>query len=188
MAAGLMALGHHEIDAAGLVGLGVLDLAGQGADQDAAAVAFLENVRRRCAQGIDHDLEARIGEGYVEQLAAQVVGPTDLLAADAVGTAFRIRWQGGDAVALQHRLHPGFVTLRNHRLQVADLALLQLLGHDYVDAEGEVAEPFADPVEFPAQLLWREAGGAEHAQAPGLADRHHHVAAVAEGEDGQGDT
>ena len=40
-----------------------------------------------------------------------------------------------------------------------------------------------DPVELDLELLGREADGAEHAEAAGLADRDDDVAAVGEGED-----
>ena len=40
-----------------------------------------------------------------------------------------------------------------------------------------------DPVEFDLELLGGESDGAEHAEAAGLADRDHHIAAVREGED-----
>ena len=72
--------------------------------------------------------------------------------------------------------------------------LLQLLGahiahalvflrNDDIDAVGLVADVLVDPVEFFLQLLGGKAHRAQHADAAGLAHRHHHVAAVGEGED-----
>ena len=46
-----------------------------------------------------------------------------------------------------------------------------------------VADVLVDPVELDLELLGGEADGAEHAETAGLADRHHHVTAVREGED-----
>ena len=60
---------------------------------------------------------------------------------------------------------------------------LVLVGDDDVDAVGVVADVLVDPVELDLELLGREADGAEHAEAAGLADRDDDVAAVGEGED-----
>ena len=61
-------------------------------------------------------------------------------------------------------------------------ALVFLRDHD-VDPVGLVADVRVDPVELLAQLLRREAHGAQHAEAAGLADGDDHVAAMGEGED-----
>ena len=60
---------------------------------------------------------------------------------------------------------------------------LVLVGDDDVDAVGVVADVLVDPVQLDLELLGREADGAEHAEAAGLADGDDDVAAVGEGED-----
>ncbi len=47
---------------------------------------------------------------------------------------------------------------------------LVLVGDDDVDAVGVVADVLVDPVQLDLELLGREADGAEHAEAAGLAD------------------
>ena len=65
--------------------------------------------------------------------------------------------------------------------------LVLIRDHD-VDAVGVVTNVLVDPVELDLELLRAEAHGAEDAEAAGLGHRHHHVAAVGEGEDGEFNT
>ena len=65
----------------------------------------------------------------------------------------------------------------------SSLHALVLAGDHDVDAVGLVADVLVDPVELDLELLGREADGAEHAEAAGLADGGDDVAAVGEGED-----
>ena len=60
---------------------------------------------------------------------------------------------------------------------------LVLAGDHDVDAVGLVADVLVDPLQLDLELLGREADGAEHAEAAGLGDGGHDVAAVGEGED-----
>ena len=60
---------------------------------------------------------------------------------------------------------------------------LVLVGDHDVDAVGVVADVLVDPVQLDLELLGREADGAEHAEATGLADGDDDVTAVGEGED-----
>ena len=60
---------------------------------------------------------------------------------------------------------------------------LVLVGDHDVDAVGVVADVLVDPLQLDLELLGREADGAEHAEAAGLAHRDHDVTAVGEGED-----
>ena len=64
---------------------------------------------------------------------------------------------------------------------------LVLVGGDDVDPIGVIADVLVDPVELDFELLGGEADRAEDAEAARLADGHHHVAAVCEGEDRQVD-
>jgi hypothetical protein len=59
-----------------------------------------------------------------------------------------------------------------------------VLGNHHIHTVGFVADVFVDPVQLLAQLLRIHETGAQHTQATGLADFHHHVAAMGKGEYG----
>ena len=99
------------------------------------------------------------------------------------------------AVIGQHLLDEAAVLLGDrgpqHLLELlrVDLAhALVLARDDDVDAVRLVADVLVDPVAFDFELLRREADGAQNAEAAGAADGRDHVAAVAEGEDGEFDS
>ena len=86
--------------------------------------------------------------------------------------------QFGDEVAVVVGDAAGQVAAR----QLLALAL-ELGGHDDVDAVGLAAHLVVDPGQLLVELLGRERGRAEHAEAAGVGHRGDDVAAVAEGEE-----
>ena len=84
------------------------------------------------------------------------------------------------------------VALGDHGLQLClellgvELAHALVLARDHdVDAVGVVADVLVEPGQLGLELLGAEAHGPEHAEAAGVGDGGHHVAAVGEGEDGE---
>ncbi len=59
-----------------------------------------------------------------------------------------------------------------------------VLGDHHIHTVGLVADVLVNPVQLLAQLLRIHKAGAQHTQATGLADFHHHVAAMGKGEYG----
>ena len=53
-----------------------------------------------------------------------------------------------------------------------------VLGNHHIHTIGFVADVLVDPVQLFAQLLRIHKTGAQHTQTTGLADFHHHVAAM----------
>ena len=88
----------------------------------------------------------------------------------------------------QDVLHEVAMRLRDQLVQVfARLLGLRVVvgGDDHVHAVGPAVDMLVDPAQFGLELLRREGGSAQHAEAAGLGHFHHHVAAVREGEDRQ---
>ena len=79
--------------------------------------------------------------------------------------------------------HGGELGLELDRVELAHA--LVLAGDDDVDAVGVSPHVLVEPVELDLELLGGEADGAEDAEAAGVGDGRHHVAAVGEGEDGE---
>ena len=90
-----------------------------------------------------------------------------------------------DPVAVMLRDH--LLQLLAHPLRVELAGTLVLRRHHHVDAVRLAVDVLVDPVQLDLELLGRERQSAEHAEAAGLADRGHDVAAVAEREDRQVD-
>ena len=63
-----------------------------------------------------------------------------------------------------------------------------ILGDQHVDAIGLAVDMVIDPFQFPFDGLGCVDGRAQHAEAAGAAHRGHHVATMAEGEQGKFDT
>ena len=90
----------------------------------------------------------------------------------------------GDAVLVLEVLDERAVLVRDHLLEVLEVALDERRRHEQVDAERLVSDLVADPADVGAQLIGREAGGAEDADASGVADGGDHVLGVRERDDG----
>ena len=94
---------------------------------------------------------------------------------------------GGNAGAIEHPAHEGQVLGRQQPIGIVlGLALGAVLvggGHQDVDAVGPAADVIVDPLQFGIDPLRAHARQAQHAQATGLGDLDHHVAAVRERED-----
>ena len=128
-----------------------------------------------------------MGEGDIEQSGGMGRGPAD----HPVGAPLRF----GDLrhTVVGEDLEGELLVLR--RYQSPDLGL-ELVGvhlvhalvlgrNDDVDPVRLVADVLVDPSELHLELLGSEADGTEDADAPGVGDRGHDVAAVGEGEDGE---
>ena len=148
------------------------------------SLTSVDDVGRRRAQGVGDELDLVVAQGGLEQRRARGLGPAHhpgaALALGGLGDAVLVQQPAGEAsvVVGHHRLE---LRLELHRVELAHA--LVLAGDDDVDAVGVVADVLVEPLQLDLELLGREADGAEHADAAGVGDGGHHVAAVGEGED-----
>ena len=87
----------------------------------------------------------------------------------------------------------GAMLRRNPRLEALPGDVLLARGRDvfrdqHVEPIGLAVDVIVDPFQFLLDRFGRMRGGAEHAETAGAADRGHHVAAMAEGEQGKFDS
>ncbi len=190
VAAGLGALGDDQVDARGLVALGVLRASRERTDQPAFLLHPVDQELRRRAECVgdeggpvgQRDLELWSGRVGAERRVAVVArdrGPRSGVVVDG---------QFGHLVAGENVVDELPVRVGDEGPdvveRVAPTLVAGVLGrHDQVDAVRPVADLRLDPGEVDLQLLGRVGDRAEHTEAAGLRHRGDHVAAVAEGED-----
>jgi hypothetical protein len=176
----LVALGDHDVHAAGDLPAGVLGLPGQRGDQHAALVRAGDDVGRRRAERV-RDQPGRMAQRDLDVLARDRVQPAE----HAVGGLGAVR-QRRDAEPEQGLLDE---VLMGGRDQLAEVGLPALGrdpgGHDHVDAVraavGVPVHPVQDGVQFGRVV---EADAAQHAEAAGPADRGGDVLGRGEADDG----
>ena len=186
VAAALGALRDDDVHTVLLVLHGLLDLAAQRRDQSPGGVDVVDDLLRRRAQRVGDQLHLAGASGPRRAAAWRWPrsSPADRACRSSSGQLRHAvlaqqlarRSRGAPAAPWPAAVSPA---PRGRSLPMPSYLLRD---HD-VDAVGLVADVRVDPVELLAQLLRREAHGAEHAEAAGLADGDDHVAAVGEGED-----
>src|SRR5581483_6148578 len=179
---------------------GVLALPGQGGDGDPGAVGRLEHLLRRGAEGVGHQPDG-MGERHLDEpqgaFAGQRLGerlprPAGLAGrSPAVVVSVTVAaGRGLDAVLPQQRVEEAAVLLGDQVGEGgavearAPLHAGQLLRDEDVDAVRLSPHRFVDPPQLHVELIGREGGGPEDAEAARPGHGGHHVAAVAEGQDG----
>ncbi len=185
MAAGLGALGDHDVDPGSLVREGLLRGAAERGDEAARRVDLADHVRRRRAERVRDQPHPLVLHRHLDLRRGGGRGPAEQLVHRALAFGEpRHAVLGQDPVSeLAVRLGDRGAQLRLELLGVELAhALVAARDHD-VDAVGLAAHVLVDPLELDLELLRREAHRAEHAEAAGLAHGRDHVAAVAEGED-----
>jgi len=161
----------------------VLPGADQRRDRHAMLLALIDHGLRRDAERVG-DQPDRMAEGYLEQIHRGLgIEGLRLVVGDAGGRKL-------DVVFLQEIAGEVAVLRRDARLQALPGDVLLACGRDvfgdqHVDAIGLAVGVIVDPFQLPLQRLRRMRGRAEHAEAAGAADGGHHVAAMAEGEQGK---
>ena len=172
VAAALAALGDDDVD----VGVGVLEglvrRAAQRRDLAALGVDVVDHVLGRRAEGVGDERHLRVAQRDLDLRCGRGLGPAEQLERVVVlvllAAARRGREQvaGEVEVALGHHVLEHLGELLGRHVGVHALVLV---GDDDVDAVGVVADVLVDPVQLDLELLGREADGAEHAEAAGLA-------------------
>ena len=97
--------------------------------------------------------------------------------------ARRVVRQRRHAVLPQRLFDEVAVRLRDHRLELRQIAARRRRRHHHIDAVRLAIDVLVDPVELDLELLRRKRQRAKHAHATGAADRSDDVTAVAERED-----
>ncbi len=180
MAAGLVALGHDDVDAGFLVLAGVPGAAGERGDQDVAVVGARDDVAGRGAEGVGEQPDGVV-EGDVELGAGDLFHP----AGDAPPGGLALG-QFGNAVRGEGVPYEPAVFLGDHRLDVGLRDALDLLrGHDHVQSVGPAPGVGVEPVEVAFEVVGvGVADRAEHAEAAGPADGRGDGGERREAEDG----
>ena len=139
MPAGLRALGDDEVDAGGLLALGVDDRADEAGDEDAALVGLGDEVVGGRAEGVGDELDLGVGPDDVEQRPARSGARTPSARRRArISTPFVVPYgQRLDAVAGE---------------QVLD-ELAVLVGDQLVDLLGAVSPPSSIPMYFAGTMM-----------------------------------
>ncbi len=192
MAAGLVALRDDQVDPRVDVPFGVGPRTGKGRNHDVGLVAPVDQVTGRRTEGVGHQYGVE-GKGDVELLG---------------GTARRERCVGvlrspsglrlvvgglGNLVAFEQFGYELPVPVGDHCRDVRGLQPTLTIagvlgGHDEVHSIGVIADLFFDPGQVDFQLVVAEGHCTENTHATGLRHGHHHVPAVAEGQNRELDT
>jgi hypothetical protein len=157
--------------------------ADKSGDRHAMLAAHVDHRLRRHAERVRDQFD-RMAEGDVEH----------------VERALRVEWlrlvvgdvgrRQLDAVFLQEVAGEVAMLRRDPRLQALPGDVLftrgrDVFGNQHVEPIGLAVSMFVDPFQFLLDRLRRVRGRAQHAEAAGAADGRDHVAAMAEGEQGE---
>jgi hypothetical protein len=187
VAAALVALRNDDVDPGGLVRPRMFGRAAQRRHQPAGIVNLLDHIGRWRPQRVGDELDLAVLQRHLDLRRGGRRRPAKQLVHRMVAFG-----QPRDAVVGEDLVGEAAVLLRNRRQQLllelfrVDLThALVLAGDDDIDAVGLVSDVVVDPFELDFELVGGEADGAQHTEAAGAADCRHHVAAVAEGKDGE---
>ena len=155
----------------------------QGGHQSAAFVDLFNDITGGRAQGIRHHHYPLPLQRLLYHRSTSGTGP-------AHQPNIVLLRPGGHTVLGQDLFGEVPVCRRHHGLQlsfqlrrVGLFSTLIFLGDDHIHGIRLIADASINPVQLLPETLQGKADGAEHTEAPRLADFHHHIAAVGKSKD-----